>query len=145
MHIDTDEHDPLLVFLDETLGELRGRRCLARALQSREQNHRWRLRFQIQRRMVAAKYGHELVVDNLDERLPWRKALRNLLAHGPGNATSASSSASRTCRSVSLMLASVSRPLPLRLRAASDSLPVRFSNMARSLPKVCDEPLFRGT
>ncbi len=80
MHVDADEHDALLVLLHDALGKFCRRSRLAGALQAGEEYDHRRLRFEVERCVIAAEYRDELVVDDLDQRLPRCEAPGNLFA-----------------------------------------------------------------
>ena len=69
MHVHTHQHDPLFVFLNESLGELGSRGRLASALQTGEEDHHRRLSPQINPLMLIAKQRHQFRVENFDEFL----------------------------------------------------------------------------
>ena len=69
----------LVLALDEAR-ELRRRRRLARSLQTGQQNHRRRLRCEIERRARAAHQCGELAVNDPDQRLTRRQRADHLLA-----------------------------------------------------------------
>ena len=62
-------------------GQLRGRRRLARALQTHEEDH-GRAFLQRERRLLAPEDARELVPDDLDDLLRRRKRGQDLLADG---------------------------------------------------------------
>jgi hypothetical protein len=59
--------------------ELRGSRRLARALQA-DEHHDRRMALRVQWARIAAEHRNQLVVHDLDERLPWIEAARHFLA-----------------------------------------------------------------
>ena len=73
----------LLVASLEALGELGGRRGLARALQAdQHHHHRWRRR-EIDPLRIRAECAHELVMHDLDDHLARRDGAHHVLADGP--------------------------------------------------------------
>jgi hypothetical protein len=113
--------------------ELSGAGRLARALQAREQDHGRRLGREVQASLRAAHELHQLLVDHADQRLARREAAddllpERLLRHAADEVlhhrqpASASSSASRTSRSMSWMFSSVSRACRAGLHDGGEAL-----------------------
>jgi len=77
-----DDHGTPLVLLEpfRQLGDGRG---LAGALQSGHENHGGRLSGQIDLFVAASHHGNQLLIDDLDERLPRRQTGLHILTEGP--------------------------------------------------------------
>jgi hypothetical protein len=70
----------LLLAALEPLGELGGRRGLARALQADQHHHHRRGGGEVDPLRVGAKHAHELVMHDLDDHLARRDGAHHLLA-----------------------------------------------------------------
>ena len=68
--------------LDDVAGELGGRRRLARALQA-DHRHDGRVAAQVEDAVAPTQQRDELVVDDLDDRLPGGERLEDFRADGP--------------------------------------------------------------
>src|SRR5690606_39306830 len=79
INVRAGEHHPLALVLLQPLGELGGGGRLAGTLQARQENDDRGLRSEIERTDTRAHQGHELVMNDLDQRLPRGEALVDFL------------------------------------------------------------------
>ncbi len=138
--IERGEQNLLLLAFLQALGDLRGGRGLARALQADHEDTDRRHGLKIDRLGIRAEHGDKFVIDDLHHHLAGRHRLDDIHAHRAArtfsvnsrttsSATSASSSARRTSRIASATSASLSAPRRVSLSRMPERRPERPSNM----------------